>query len=142
MSRQKQTLLDVVERLAAVLVAWPETEIRRFFQACDIRVFNRSPLPTAKRRFIEESLHSLDWLNPVGEIRLQLLCNLVLKETRARVSFRNGESSKVDDLETAMRQKWGCGGWAKSRGSNAEGSRLRRRLPRCLGPSTSRRGKA
>ncbi|MCG3132807.1 MAG: hypothetical protein FLDDKLPJ_03673 [Phycisphaerae bacterium] len=138
MSRTKQTLLGVVERLTAVLVAWPETDIRRFFQACDIRVFGDLS------QFIEESLHSLDWLNPVDEVRLQLLCNLVLKETRALVTRRTprADTNKLEELEAAMRQKWGRGGWVKSRGSNAEGSRLRRRFPRYLGPSTSRRGKA
>ena len=141
MSRTKQTLLGIVERLTAVLVAWPETDLRRVFQACDIKVSSCSPRPTAKRRFIEESLHSLDWLNAVDEIRLQLLCNVVLKETRALVSSRNRETSKLDDLEAAMRRKWDRGGGVKSRGSNAEGSRFRQRLPRCLGLSTSRRGK-
>lgn len=122
-------LVSVAEHVSSVLSIFRVAEIARLFDACDIATYRHTPRSDTPGWFIKQSLSSLDWTDAVDELRLQILCKLVVKEARARVaSSRRGPTvlsselrNKVEDLESSMCEAWG----RKSHGSDAEKSRFR-----------------
>lgn len=94
------------------MAEWPIAEIRRFMQRCDIRLPSRQPPGNRSRRWlIQEGLGSLDWINAVDVVRLQMLCKVVVDEARLQKSVpasrANAASKRTARKLEALEALWG-----------------------------------